>query len=61
MRGRLKLEELNDFVSAFNLTIQEKYKLISSYSLHSSNEEIYKRFQNYKSQENADTKGNVFK
>lgn len=57
MRGRLKLEELNDFVSAFNLTIQEKYKLISSYSLHSSNEEIYKRYQTYKSQENADTKG----
>lgn len=56
MRGRLRLEELNDFVSAFNLTIQEKYKLMSSYSLHSSNEEVYKRYQTYKSHENPDTK-----
>ncbi len=57
MRGRLRLEELNDFVSAFNLTIQEKYKLINSYSVHSSTEELYKRYQIYKSQENPETKG----
>lgn len=57
MRGRLRLEELNDFVSDFNLTIQEKYKLINSYSIHSSNEELYKRYQVYKSQEIAETKG----
>ncbi|KAH9388549.1 Spindle and kinetochore-associated protein 1, partial [Tyrophagus putrescentiae] len=60
MRGRLRLEELNDFVSAFNLTIQEKYKLINSYSVHSSTEELYKRYQIYKSQENPETKDVYF-
>lgn len=57
MLGRLTLEVLNEFVSAFNLTIFEKYKFINN--SHHSSEGDYKRIQDYKLQENSDTKGKL--
>ena len=58
MLGRFTIETLNEFVTAFNITLQEKYRFINSYSNHASNESDFKRFKLYKSQELPETRGN---
>ena len=57
MLGRLTHDILNEFVVAFNSTISQKYKFISSYATQLSNDTDYKRFQAYKSHETPETKG----
>ena len=56
MLGRLTIDVLNEYVSAFNTTIKEKYNFINSCHNQFSDGD-YKRFQTYKSQENLETKG----
>ncbi|KAJ6223320.1 hypothetical protein RDWZM_001865 [Blomia tropicalis] len=60
MLGRFTIETLNEFVTAFNITLQEKYRFINSYSNHASNESDFKRFKLYKSQELPETRGVYF-
>lgn len=59
MLSRLTLSTLNESVDAFNHSIMCKYMFIRKFDLHSTKETEYKRYQEYKSHENADTKGKV--
>ncbi|KAH7642488.1 uncharacterized protein LOC124492593 [Dermatophagoides farinae] len=60
MLSRLTLSTLNESVDAFNHSIMCKYMFIRKFDLHSTKETEYKRYQEYKSHENADTKGIYF-
>lgn len=57
MIGRFTLINLNEYVDAFNLAINSKYSFIKKFDVQSSKEADYRRFQHYKMEENADTKG----
>lgn len=60
MRGRLNYDAINRAIGDINRTIVTKYKLMYSNQTKMSDEE-FKRFQTYKSQENAETKGKGFR
>ena len=57
MLSRLTLSTLNESIDAFNHSIYAKYQFIKKFDIQSTKESDYKRYQQYKSQENADTKG----
>ncbi|RWS31672.1 spindle and kinetochore-associated protein 1-like protein [Leptotrombidium deliense] len=58
MRGRVTYEMINGAVTDFNRAIADKYKLMSTHSSKYSEEEL-KKYQLYKSQESADTVGEL--
>ncbi|KAH9424611.1 Spindle and kinetochore-associated protein 1 [Dermatophagoides pteronyssinus] len=60
MLSRLTLSTLNESIDAFNHSIYAKYQFIKKFDIQSTKESDYKRYQQYKSQENADTKGIYF-
>lgn len=60
MLSRLTIKNLNEFVEAFNSAINSKYTFMKKFDVTSTKEADYKRFQNYKTQENAETKGFYF-
>lgn len=59
MKGRLKASNVNEFISKFNATVQEKYKLLrkARNSLSSQEKQLV---QNFKLQETKLTKGELF-
>lgn len=60
MLSRLTLSTLNESIDAFNHSIMCKYMFIRKFDIQSTKETDYKRYQQYKAQENVDTKGIYF-
>jgi len=59
MKGRLTYESLNKSVNDFNQTIESKYQFLATHSSKYSEADM-KRYQVYKSQENAESSGEYF-